>query len=1009
MKSKKKWLAILSFIILLTSFRLAWVFYYNDPERPKAEHGVLDIRSTDITGKVMPLNGEWAFYPDQFVKPNQLSNGGASALRVPSDWRSVDQNEQKGSFGYGTYHLQVITNPNDTNMYRLRFMGVSTASKVYINGEEAIELGRVGTDKDTSEPKEIPFSVNAQPDAGKIDIVIQVSNFDLIKRGGIARTIYFGGVNAVEAHEHFSMGLQLIGFAVLFFHGIYILVLYLFVFKQKKLLLFAGAVFSMAFSIILDNDQLIRVVWQDIGFEERVKLALLFYSSAYILSVFYLKTFVKEQFNRIFKLFSIVSIFYIIAIISLDYNEFNYILSPIFSILMLTPAVAIPLIFNKKLTNKTPYSIYLVFTAIAISSSTFWGSIQGRNLEIGIPFYPFDLLIAVVCFALYWFKTFYHTSEERKELNEKLRRDDKRKDDFLVNTSHELRNPLHAMMNISQSLLSEPLPEDAKERVRMMESVARNMSHTLNDLTDISSLKEGKVHLTFQPVNMYGIVEYVFNLLKYSREGRPIELRNDIPSSFPTVKADENRTIQIVFNLVQNALKFTEHGSIVVSAEQKNGKAIITIKDTGIGMDEELQKRIFQPYEQADSSITSPRGGLGLGLSICAQLIELHGGEISVTSSPGVGSSFSFSLAISYEQGESQVILNEVLPDILQEHHDAKESDIHVLLVDDDPVNLKVVRSLLEKTGYSVNAYLSAEEALQHLYSEKWSIVVSDVMMPKMSGYELTSRIREVFSMLELPVLLLTARSRIEDIQAGFRAGANDYVKKPVEQAELLARVSSLVQLKTSLYKQTQTEAALLQAQIQPHFLFNTLNAIIALSEIDPDKMSRLLYEFGNYLQKSFDAGNLQEAIFIENELELVKSYLFIEQQRFGSRLAVQWDVDNECLHAKVPPLSIQTLVENAVRHGMSENQPVLTVRIIITKKDDNVEVKIVDDGKGVHSHMLEKKLSNSNKGIGLTNTNKRLIHLSGRGLEIESVPECGTTVTFIVTAPYKSFEKVNK
>ncbi|RNC97236.1 ATP-binding protein [Lysinibacillus halotolerans] len=1007
MKSKKKWLIILSFIILLTSFRLAWLFYYNDPDRPKAEDGVLDIRSADLMSEVMPVNGEWAFYPDKFVNPNQLSDeGDATPIRVPSDWRSVDQNEQESSFGHGTYHLRIITNPNDSNMYRLRFMGISTASRVYINGEEVGELGKVGANKATSEPNEMPFSVNAQPAAGKIDIVIQVSNFDHIKRGGIGRTIYFGGVNAVEAHEHFSMGLQLIGFAVLFFHGIYILVLYLFVFKQKKLLLFAGAVFSMAVSIIFDDDQLIRVIWPEIGFEERIKLTLLFYASAYILSVFYLKTLVKDQFNRTFKLFSAVSIFYIIAIVCLDYNEFNYILSPIYSILMLTPAVLIPLIFNKKISIKTPYSIYLVFTAIAISSSTFWGSIKGRVLEIGIPFYPFDLLIAVVCFALYWFKTFYHTSEERKELNEKLQRDDKRKDDFLVNTSHELRNPLHAMMNIAQSLLREPLPEDTKERVRMMESVARNMSHTLNDLTDLSTLREGKVHLTLQPVHLHGIVEYVFNLPK---EGRPVELINDIPSSFPTVKADENRTIQIVFNLVQNALKFTEDGLIAVSAEEKDGKAIITIKDTGIGMDEELQKRIFQPYEQADSSITSSRGGLGLGLSICAQLVELHGGEIFVTSSPGVGSSFSFSLPISHEQGERQIIFNEGIPDIVQEHQDALESDVHVLLVDDDPVNLKVVSSILEKEGYSVKACLGAEEALQQLYSEKWSIVVSDVMMPKMSGYELTSRIRKVFSMLELPVLLLTARSRVEDIQAGFQAGANDYVKKPVEQAELLARVSSLIQLKTSLYKQTQTEAALLQAQIQPHFLFNTLNAIIALSEIDPDKMSTLLYEFGNYLQKSFDAGNLQDAIFIENELELVKSYLFIEQQRFGSRLSVHWNVDSECLHAKVPPLSIQTLVENAVRHGMSEHQPVLTVSISIVKKDDNVEVKIVDDGKGVHSHVLEKKLSNSNKGLGLTNTNKRLIHLSGKGLIIESVPGCGTTVTFNVAVPYKSLEEVTK
>ena len=155
------------------------------------------------------------------------------------------------------------------------------------------------------------------------------------------------------------------------------------------------------------------------------------------------------------------------------------------------------------------------------------------------------------------------------------------------------------------------------------------------------------------------------------------------------------------------------------------------------------------------------------------------------------------------------------------------------MAVDDDPVNLKVLTNILSEDRYEVEIVTSGKEALKQLEQKEWDLIISDVMMPTMSGYELTRSIREKFSISELPILLLTARSNTEDIYTGFLAGANDYVTKPVDAVELNVRVHALTDLQASINERLGMEAAWLQAQIRPHFLLNTLNAIVSLSEID--------------------------------------------------------------------------------------------------------------------------------------------------------------------------------
>ena len=291
----------------------------------------------------------------------------------------------------------------------------------------------------------------------------------------------------------------------------------------------------------------------------------------------------------------------------------------------------------------------------------------------------------------------------------------------------------------------------------------------------------------------------------------------------------------------------------------------------------------------------------------------------------------------------------------------------------------------------------SGMEALSIVDTKKWDLIISDVMMPQLSGYELTRAIRERFSISELPILLLTARARAEDVDAGFRAGANDYVTKPMDAMELRARVRALTELKLSVRERLRMEGAWLQAQIQPHFLFNTLTAVAALSEIDTARMRSLLQAFGDYLRASFAFDNTDKLVTLKHELNLVRSYLYIEKERFEDRLQVTWDMD-ESIPLFIPPLTIQPIVENAVRHGIMKRARGGTVHIRIVHNDDYAEISIADNGVGIPDDKLKQLLTPGNaSGIGLLNTDRRLKQLYGQGLQIHSTTDQGTTVSFIV------------
>ncbi|MEN9826453.1 MAG: hypothetical protein RI953_2198 [Pseudomonadota bacterium] len=410
-----------------------------------------------------------------------------------------------------------------------------------------------------------------------------------------------------------------------------------------------------------------------------------------------------------------------------------------------------------------------------------------------------------------------------------LRKADKLKDDFLANTSHELRTPLHGIVGLAETLISGAegnISSRIRENLNLIALSGRRLTNLVNDLLDFSQIKQRELKLRITNVELRPMVQVLLALNEPLLGSKSIELRNDVEPNLPLLEADESRLQQILQNLIGNAIKFTHEGHVVVSATLEGKLLRISVKDTGIGIEQSKKQRIFNSFEQADGHINRTYGGTGLGLTITKQLVELHGGHIRVDSEPGGGSEFSFTIPVSAERlnnldkfdqhGYSPIATStrprlldtksawwEInknedsgrKPDSNSSSFNLNASGYKVLVVDDEQVNRKVLQNQLQNENYQITMAEDGHAALEAMKNFKPDLVLLDLMMPRMSGLEVLAEIRKQHQVAELPVIILTAKNQISDLVSCFGKGANDFLMKPFTQAELIARMRNHLQI----------------------------------------------------------------------------------------------------------------------------------------------------------------------------------------------------------------------
>ena len=1023
MKNRKFLSLVMIAITLLTTYFILHSFRIFDSNHTfAANNGVLSLQHWDRQDE-LELDGEWDFYPDQLIVPNPDEDvfdrykTKRQSIPVPAAWNRY-KSEKAAPYGTGTYRL-LIHVPED-DLYGVKLNTIRNANKVYLNGQE---LGSAGVPSQKAEEYRFDYKkyvVLGNSKNKQIELVILVANYDYAV-GGIVSSLDFGLADQIltkQGRAKFVEAFLISGYLLFAF-------IYFTAYVQHKRrfryeLYFSLFCLAQALHISTINERWIYLLFPELSPSSQVEIQAI----SLTLFVLFFLLFVYHFFNMTAsrKTVAVLSamlgiqalaVFTLSMTIDLMVNVSFTLIQLIVSGTTAIGYVYIFILLLKAYREKTDESDYVL---IVVYTFALYGILLLIVLlfEVDIEIPSFLLfLIMVMSLALLLSHRSQQAYNKVEEMSNELLEFDRMKDEFLVKTSHELGTPLHGIMNLSQSLMEGvegPLKRKQQESAILIHSVSRRLAGLVKDLSFISKIKQGEVSFTSKPIEIR-IVEEVLAEIAYVMPPSPsVQIINKIPANLPLVYTDEQKLKQVFFNLIYNAIKFTKQGTIAISARILEGQAHISVEDTGPGIAAEHHDLIFTTFYQVESSRARESEGLGLGLSITKKIVESAGGRIWVTSEIGKGSCFTFTVPLATNEqlmGHKEISSCEANEQAASAQWIDREMKLSqpalstrvegskpytLLVVDDEPANLKALINMLHSLHYSVIAVGSGQEALDIIESEQVDLLVLDLMMPQMTGYEVCQTIRQKRDLVDLPIIILTAAGQLSDLVISFQLGANDYLQKPVNLKELEMRIESLLLMKKSAHDAVEHELSYFYAQITPHFLYNTLNSIIALSWSDQEKTQTALEHLSTYFRGKLDYQKQRSLVPLVEEIQLVKAYLAIEQMRFEERLRIEYNID-ETIQTFIPALTIQPLVENAVRHGITKRNDGGTLRLTIEREQLHIKITIEDDGIGIPLEKQQELLLGRNERLGFTNPFRKLSLIKGTRFQLNSEMGKGTTI----------------
>ncbi len=767
-------------------FSALLVLFCVSTQAQSIENGQVDLSNYDFnSSSTFSLNGDWKFYSSKFISPD-LSE-------IPQEFKLIDvpnRWDQSGlpAFGYGSYQLTIIQNSNVP--LALRIPDQFSAYNLFVNGQLLANMGEPGTEAESEEPGRLFKMVSlAHIDSDTLNVVIHVSNF-VHSKGGIGAPIQIGSLDHLmhikfinDVYDVFMAGCLIMGafiFLGMYFYG-----------RQKRMA-FYFALFCLVYAY--------RIIgWGNYILHDLIDMPyylgmVIEYSTLY-LTVFFFAAYLKNLFPEdtpklLAKIFMYLSLLWA-ALTLLPVRIFTAINDP-FLIILLFGMFFISFVYVKALVRGRGGARFSIYSTIGIivvfvmkttaylniTEEILWISMVGQLI-----FFLFQSLILSKHFTSSW-----RQAKEEAESAMKVR------SDFLSVMSHEIRTPLNTVIGTAYHLLDENPRKEQVQELKNLKNASENLLSLINNVLDYSKIDAGKLEFDESNTQLKRYCEDVVNVFKPVANQKEIDLELVYDESLPeVVKLDKARVNQILTNLIGNAIKFTEKGQVTVSVSlteriEKTVKVLFEVKDTGIGVSSDLKDRIFKSFQQANTSITRKYGGTGLGLSITKQLVEMMGSEIHLNSEKGQGSIFYFTLSLK--------IGNKVL-EKLQETEAFDLSGYRVLLVEDNQMNVLIAKRLLEKWNMVVDLAENGLIAIEKVENNQYDIVLMDLQMPEMDGYEATRILRK--KGFELPILALTASAMYDKSSKLGSTGLDGLVTKPFNPKDLYKAISDRLEKKPFL------------------------------------------------------------------------------------------------------------------------------------------------------------------------------------------------------------------
>lgn len=759
-------------------------------------NGVADLRNISFTDKSYSLKGNCSFAWQQLVNPGE-KNALQNVAPFPATWNSTTVNgQQLQGMGCATYGITLLL-PQDNKPLAMYMPVLYSSYKLFINGQLVAQNGIPSSSKDTYTPGWVPVTVHLPEHIDKAEIILQVANYSHFK-GGANVSMEIGEAHKMFNDKEKNIAGDFLLAGCLFMGGLFFLGLYLFGTRDKATFYFS--IFCMLYSYRMVGSTpfyALHSVFPNLPWEATIRLEYISLFGGVFLFFQYIRhLYPGDVHKRLVKILSCVALAYSAITILAPVSFFTQMLNSFLFVVFFCIGYLF-FVFTKAYVRRRVAAGYALASVGVLALIQLVGELEYFGFVV-----PSRLLLFSGHIAFFFlqslilsFRFAYTLQQAKREAEQGLQA----KTEFLSTMSHEIRTPLNSVIGMSNLMLKNNPRPDQKEQLDVLQFSAKNLLSIVNDILDYNKIEAGKV--TFEQIEM-NLPQMMNNIVagtKNAANEKGVDVRLVVDNSITNyVIGDPTRLAQVLHNLMGNAVKFTKEGEVlleltVLEKDERNITILFTVKDTGIGIAKDKQQLIFERFTQADSSTSRSFGGTGLGLSITKRIIELQGGILQLNSDEGIGSTFFFTLTFAVSP---RVIEQEDEVMVMPAKDDKQLTGIHILLVEDNPINILVAKTFLQNWGAVIDVAENGQLALDYLDTSKHQLVLMDLHMPVMDGYNAIQNIRA--RGIDIPIIALTASLPNEAGSETKGLDINGFVLKPFVPDELFNKVKQLARVKVN-------------------------------------------------------------------------------------------------------------------------------------------------------------------------------------------------------------------